>query len=364
MRLAIVDFGSFVLPYDFYLVTALAERDCSVIFFASETRFNPEFLDALRSHCRVEVVSRPVSRSVSGRTRALTSYMGLLWSIWSRRRDYDFVNLQFCARWQAEIPLFWMLRKKLIFTVHNAVPHDFRGRRYWPYGLMAGFARELWFLSRATAEEFYQRYSDRFRRKANIVPMGTIGVSPESPVTPYRLPSRLEGIAYWSTVKPYKGIELMLALAQDRGATEGGSRLEVHGRWDAELQPIRQDLIRHGVQAEDKYLSTEELQQLLTRDLVFLLPYRTASQSAALYTLLHHGRLFLTTDVGDLGDFMRRFGLAELILSSPTVESVRRCMAWLTENLPYAVERFAEAQRAMSWDEGVAAALAKLGPAR
>jgi glycosyltransferase involved in cell wall biosynthesis len=355
--LAIVDVGSFVLPYDFHLVSALAKRGCRVMFFASETRFNPEFLDALRSLPGVEVVSRPVSRSVSGRGKAGWSYLRLLWNVWCRRDEYDAVSLQFVGRWQIELPFWWLLRKKLIFTVHNAVPHDFHGRSYWPYRVVSGFARKLWFLSAAVAEDFHARYPGDFRGKSRLVQMGTQASQPHLPQVRYVMPERIEGLAYWSTVKPYKGIELMLALAHDRRARSGNELLEVHGRWAPDLQSIRQQLNELGVEALDRYLSADELLTLLSRDLVFVLPYRSASQSAAMYTLLHHGRFFMATDVGDLGDLLRRFGLESLILRDPTVASVRRCIAWLEANLPYATARFSEAQAAMSWDAAVDAIL-------
>lgn len=353
MRIAIVDIGSFVLPYDFHLVSALADRGCSVMFFASETRFNPEFLDALRSRPGVEVISQPVSRSVSGPVTAALSYLRLLWSVWSRRNEYKALSVQFLGRWQVELPLWWLLRRKLIFTVHNAVPHEFPGKRYWPFRVLAGFATELWFLSRAVADDFHSRYVGKFHGKSRLVQMGTQACYPDLPRVPYVVPCRVEGLAYWSTVKPYKGIELMLALARDRIVRGGKEVLEVHGRWASELQPIRIEISDLGVQAQDRYLTSEELQALLSRDLVFLLPYRSASQSAALYTLLHHGRFFIATDVGDLGDVLRRFGLEALILADRSVEAVARCMTWLDANLSYAAARLSDAQAELCWDPAI-----------
>lgn len=355
MRMALVDFGSHVVFYDYYLAKGLIDIGHKVVYFGSETKFNSEYLEALRNERGCSVLSKPVSRSVSSRRRGLFAYFSLIWSIWHRRDEYDRVNLQFCMLWPVEITLFWFLRKKFIYTVHNAVPHDYVGNSYLPFRVLAHLAREIWFPSEATAESFYRRYSQSFRSKGKVVQHGTMGVYPGCPLSPYRLPQKVEGVAYWSNIKPYKGIELMLDLVKRQDATGGNDVIEIYGRWSEELYPIRDEIRLLNGHVEDRFLTSEELTTILSRNLVFLLPYKSASQSGALYTLLHHGRLFMTTDTGDLGAFMRRFGLEGLILKDATVGSVDLCMAWLQDNLPYVIARFTAAQSEFSWSNSLLA---------
>jgi glycosyltransferase involved in cell wall biosynthesis len=356
MRMALVDFGSHVIFYDYYLAKGLLELGHQVVYFGSETKFNNEYLEALRNEQGCSVISKPVSRSVSSRLRGIGAYISLVRYIWRNRKDYDRVNLQFCTIWPVEIILFWFLRKKFIYTVHNAIPHDFSGYTYWPFRLFAYIADEIWFPSEATAESFYCRYSQCFRTKGKVVQIGTMGVYPGCPLSPYRLTKQIEGVAYWGNIKPYKGIDLMLDLVRRRAASNGNDVIEVYGRWLKELHPIRDEIRLLNGHVEDRFLSTDELTLLLSRDLVFLLPYKSASQSGALYTLLHHGRFFMATDTGDLGAFLRRFGLEGLILKDATVESVDQCMAWLKCNLSYAVSRFTAAQSELSWSNLLLAA--------
>lgn len=356
MRIALVDFGSFVLPYDYHLARALAEQGHQVTFFGSETRFNSEFLDAIRAYDTCLVISRPVSRSVAKRLLGVTSYIGLVVEIFRRRKSFDLINLQFCVVWPIEIVLFWLVRKKFVFTVHNAVPHGFAGRRYWPYLVLSKLAKELWFPSEFTADSFYKRYSQRFREKGKILQHGTMGIYPDCQPIPYRLPAAIEGLAYWSNIKPYKGIELVLAIAQRKLLTGLGDGIEVYGCWSDRLFPVRDKLKSMGTHVVDRFLTVDELSKLLSRDLVFLLPYKSASQSGALYSLLHHGRLFIASDTGDLGAFLKRFGLERLVLKDATVESVDQCMNWLKANLLYVIARFAEAQTEMSWPRSLEAA--------
>jgi len=363
MRMALVDFGSHVVFYDYYLAKGLVNLGHQVVYFGSDTKFNNEYLEALSNEGGCRVISKPVSRSVSSRWRGLCAYLSLAWNIWHHRNEYDRVNLQFCTLWPVEIILFWLLRKKFIYTVHNAVPHDYIGNTYWPFRVLAHLAKEIWFPSEATAESFYRRYSQRFRSKGKVVQHGTMGVYPGCPLSPYKIPRHIEGVAYWSNIKPYKGIELMLALVKRRAASNANDVIEVYGRWSKELYPIRDEIRLLNGQVVDRFLSSDELTLLLSRDLVFLLPYKSASQSGVLYTLLHHGRLFMATDTGDLGAFLRRFSLEGLILNDATVESVDQCIAWLKENLPYVITRFTAAQSELSWSNSLLAADIGLGDA-
>jgi hypothetical protein len=89
---------------------------------------------------------------------------------------------------------------------------------------------------------------------------------------------------------------------------------------------------------------------LLGRNVVFLLPYEQASQSGALYALLNHGCLFICSDVGDLGSFMRRFGLEGLLLRDRSAEAVAECLDHLAANGTAVTHSLARAQQALHWD--------------
>src|SRR5207247_460308 len=152
--------------------------------------------------------------------------------LWNARR-YAIVNLQFSGFWPAEWIVMALLRRKFVYTIHNAVPHGFVGQRHRPTERLATLARSLVFVSEA--------------------PRG------------------------------------------ERCAA--------------------------GVVVQDGYLAEAELLRLLADDVVFVLPYRDASQSGALYALLNHGRFFICADAGDLGAFMRRHGLEGLLLRERGAEA-------------------------------------------
>lgn len=353
-RIAIVDPGSFVLPYDFHLVQALAGTGTAIDFYGSTTRFNGEFLAALSTLPGVTVRARPISGSVAPRWRGALAYAGQLLGLLVHAGRYAKVNLQFSAIWPLEWLVFGWLRRKFVFTVHNAVPHGFQGERHGPTRRLAQLAASLVFVSEATRDDFLRRYGEAFRAKATVLPHGLLPATPASRPVPYAARPAPRKLVFWSRVQPYKGVEIFRELAQSPEVKRRGLSLAVHGAWSAELHALRDELRGLGVAIHDEYLDDAALLALLSEDALFLLPYQRASQSGALYALLAHGRLFCCTDTGDLGGFLRRFGLDGLLLADRSAAAVLRCLDHLAAHPAEVAEAFGRAQEALRWDRLVA----------
>ena len=348
-RIAIVDPASFVLPYDFQLVKALAERGDEVDFYGSLTRYNGEFLEAMRGLPNVKVHARAVSGSVAPRWRGMAAYASLLVALLFGGGRFSVVNLQFSAFWPFDLLAAFALRRRFVFTVHNAVPHGFKGLRHSPTRWLASLAHRLVFVSEATREDFQRRYGKAFDAKSSVLAHGLLPVTPGAGSVAYGGGGKPQALVFWSTVKPYKGVELFADLARSEAIRGRGLALEVHGAWDASLQPLREQLVQLGVAVHDEYLDEKRLLALLARDAVFLLPYERASQSGALYSLLHHGRVFICADVGDLGALMRRFGLEGLLLRDRSARSVIDCLDHLDANREAVEATFERARQSLAW---------------
>jgi len=357
-RIAIVDPGSFVLFYDFPLVKALVGQGRGVDFHGSTTRYNGEFLDAIRSLPGVRVQVQPISSTMATRWRGALAYLRLLAGLLWRAPGYELVNLQFSGFWPFEMPVFWLLRHKFVFTVHNAVPHGFSGQRHRPTLWLASLARSLVFVSQATHDDFLRRYGERFRGTSSVLPLGLLPVAPGADeMVPYTAASaRPHALVFWSTVKPYKGVELFGELARSDEIRWRGLSLAIYGAWADELQGLRVELAGLGVTIRDGFLDHTELLSLLAQDAVFLLPYQRASQSGALYSLLNHGRIFICADSGDLGAFMRRYGLEGLLLKSRSAEAVVECLDYLEAHRAAVLAALDRAQQALRWDRLLAEA--------
>jgi len=351
LSLAIVDPGSFVLPYDHQLVRSLAARGDRVDFYGSTTRYNGGFLAAMAVLPGVTVRSRPISGSVAPRWRGALAYLRLLATLLWNARRYAIVNLQFSGFWPAEWVVMALLRRKFVYTVHNAVPHGHEGLKHRPTERLALLARALVFVSEATRDDFLRRYGEAFRAKASVLPHGLLPVAPQCGVVDYDAQAPTpRALVFWSTVKPYKGVELFAELARSDEIRQRGLALQIHGSWASELRGLRGELATLGVAIDDGYLDEPQLLRLLADDVAFLLPYRAASQSGALYSLLNHGRFFICADAGDLGVFMRRFGLEGLLLRERSAAAVVECLDYLEANRATVVDALRQAQEALRWD--------------
>lgn len=355
-EVALLDGASFVLPYDHALVQALHQGGHRVAVFASRTRYNGEFLQALRALPGVRVQAAAVSRTAAPRWRGLLAYAGLQWRLWRQRGRFACVNLQFSAGavagWPLEWPLAWALRRagvRLAYTVHNAVPHGFAGPRHAPTLRLARLARWLVFASAATRDDFLRRYGAQFADRSRVLPHGLLPLVPGQAPRPVRVLARPEAVVFWGTVKAYKGVALMAELAASAEFRARGLGLEVHGQWDAALHPLRDRLRAAGVRIEDGFLPPDALQRLMARPVLFVLPYTQASQSGALFSLLHQGCTMACSDVGDLGDFLRRHGLQVLCLAERSAPALLQLLDRLADQAQPVAAALQAAQDAHAW---------------
>ena len=353
-EVAIVDGASFVLPYDHGLIGGLVRRGHRVRLYASRTRYNGEFLDALRAQPGVTVIDRAVSGSVASRLAGVIDYAGLLLALWRDRARLAVVNLQFSVLAPLEWPLCWLLRDKLVYTVHNAVPHGHIGLQHGRTRRIATLARQLVFASAATQADFLRRYGSGYATKSTVLPHGLLPIAPGDAPQAVRPMAQPEALVFWGTVKAYKGIELFADLARSAAFRALGLPLEVHGRWDAALHPLRDELVAAGVRIVDRYLDAAALRELTARPVLFLLPYRDATQSGALYTLLHQGCTFACSDTGDLAAFLRRHGLQALLLADRSVAAVMAVLQRLREQAPAIAAALQTAQEQSTWDQTLA----------
>jgi len=217
-------------------------------------------------------------------------------------------------------------------------------------------ATALLFVSASTRDDFIDRYGERFRVKSHVLPHGLMPAAPGIEPVAYAGGAVPRALVFWGRVQPYKGVELFADLARSPQLRARGMALKVVGAWSAELMPVKAELASLGVQVDDRYLDTPALLALLAEEAIFLLPYQRASQSGALYTLLHHGRVFICADTGDLGDFMRRHGLEGLLLKERSVSAVLDCVAYFELHRDAVLQAFQRAQDAHRWGRLIAEA--------
>lgn len=347
---AVVDPGSSVLPFDYYFCRSHISNGARVTLLASETSYNAEFLSELANQDGADVRLWRISSTVANRVRGVLNYLRLLIFLIVNAHRFDLVYYNFPRNWVLEAALFWALGSKAVFCIHNAVPHESSARRHFGTSVLASCAHQLLFVSHWTRRDFLSRYGSEYDEKSSIVQHGVMGIDPQDEPQAYQLYEGFLGVAFWGNIKPYKGIELFRIEPEAWLPQNVGHRYLIAGKWDAKVSHLKADYqARSEIELRDGFLCREAVKSLLAQNFVFVLPYRRASQSGILYTLLFYGRYFLATDQGDVGEFLRANGLDELLIADFSADELRRAMNWLVGNLTYVQAKLSAAQGAYTW---------------
>ena len=334
-RIAVVDPASFVLPFDYYLVKALAAEGITVDFFCSRTTANIGLVGQLKLARHIRVFEYYVSSTVAGRLSGVFNYLRMCLGILRRIQRYDAVILQYSILPALELLAFCPVRRKLWLQVHE--DSGLAGRRHAPFLLkvLKRMSRRLLFASPTVMAQHLRSYPDSPER-LSLTRHGVLPVFPEDlSIAVKGHPHPCKVLVFWGLVKHYKGVDLFAQLA-DSGMFKEFA-LEVHGKWHPSTLRTKQALMKKGILVNDFFLTPADLRRLLLRPVLFILPYRSASQSGVLYTLLNYGCVFVSTDVGDNGQFLRDRGLGDLLFDRTDIGSAYRAVH-------YAYEHFSDLQ--------------------
>ena len=348
-KIALIDSGSFVLPYDYHLITSLKGAGYEIDLYCSETIYNPQFIDALRLEEKVNVISLAISKTSSNRIRGILNYFFLWAKIIYKRHQYEYIILQFPTIWIVDLICLLIIRKRSAFLVHNHKPHDRKSKIYTPYMVISKAVNLLIFISDYTQEKFIETYGRKYLNKTQLIPHGLLSITPESSTKPYSKPPNNNTVIYWGNIKPYKGIEFIKELSIQKNTKQIDINIEIFGKWSQELISLKNELIDLNIKISDKFLTEQEVLSLLDKEAVFILPYKTATQSGAMYTLLNYGKYFIATDVGEIGRIFREHQLSNLLIDYNDPSSVETALKYLKENALYVQNKMQAIQESSKW---------------
>jgi glycosyltransferase involved in cell wall biosynthesis len=360
MRIALVDPASFVLPYDVALVRGLLSNNHTVTLYCSNTSYNGEllhnasFFDQQNPDASFQVFRFDVSRTVArNRVVGLFNYALMLLSVFKRRRYYDTILLQFGIFLPFELLFFLANKRAVSFVIHDDVPHGFRRSRHWPTIIRALCSQRIIFVSEIVRCRFFSNSPiGRLNNRAVVLQHGTLSAYPSKQSKSLFCETHERAIlTFFGAVKPYKGIETLVSVKPLMPEVP----FEIFGRWEVGLLPVAQRARALGIRVEDGFLTNDSLDQILQQRRVFILPYQKASQSGVLYLLLHYARPFVSTDSGDLGFFLKKHGLHELLFDSNDPADVAESVRWALANYDALVNRLQEIRLNYDWGRIISA---------
>ncbi len=321
-KIAIIDPASYTLPYDYFYITEISKY-YEVDFYYSNTKYNYEYIKKLESNQNVHLLEYNISTSVISKAQGFLNYIRMLIKVLRQKETYYKIHFMWNLFLPLEKPFFKLLDDKFIFTFHNNVPHSFDGSIFKPYATINHLASKKVFVSKFTQEQFLKSYDNS--GQYFLLNHGIMLFEDKTTHVKNKKEIRKE-ICFWGRVEEYKGVDIFLHYLQTID-------ISIYGKWNKNLENLKKQLDnKNNIQIIDDYLSSDELINLLTSETIFILPYKDATQSGVLYTLLAYEKVFISSDVGENSKFLVENSLSELVFNRDDEKSILKAINYAKVN--------------------------------
>lgn len=342
MKVAILDPSSYTLAYDkFYTLEIKKELD--VVFYLSSLEgVSEDFVKSLNKK-GIETKVFKVSAKNYTRFKGVKDYLMMLFMVTKKYHQYDYIHFQWSIFFLLELPFLLFFRRKLVFTIHNDVPHGYKGKIYFPYWLISKIAKKIVFVSQYTKSQFEKNYG--FSQKYILVQHGLMRVQNDSKTELNFAKADCSGVVFWGRVERYKGIDIFLKNFED-------VNVSIVGRWAKELTILKEQLLeKPKIFIQDEYISESEIYSLISNTKsIFILPYNSATQSGVLYTFLAHSCVFISSNVGENYQFLKKHGLEQLSFDREDSHSILSAYKYALLNFDQLKIRIREISEEYEWD--------------
>jgi glycosyltransferase involved in cell wall biosynthesis len=358
VRVVQVDPLAFTPPYDDGLCAALARRGHEVSLLTSRFLHGPT--PAPRGYAREEVFLPLSGRLFASRPRSplripvkAAEYGPSAWRALRRVRALrpDVVHLQWLPL--PRLDRRWLGRLATdvptVFTAHDVLP-------------------------RRTAEQV-DTWLELFRTVARVVvhserardSLAGLGVEPEriavidhpvfdDPGGPAPAPPNGTTLLFFGLIREYKGLDVLLHALPEIAQRVPDARLVVAGDPIDPVEPLQTLAAELGVAERVewrlRFVPREEVAALMAAATVAVLPYRQIDASGVLADALGHGRPAVVSDLGQVGETVRRFGAGATVPPEDPAALAAACIHLLGNRkaLASAFAGVERARAALTWD--------------
>jgi glycosyltransferase involved in cell wall biosynthesis len=309
-------------PYVFGLVTALISRATPLDVIGSDDLDCPE----LRGKPGVNFLNlrgnqRPDAKFTTKVFRVLRYYAKLIgYAAAAKPRIFHILwNSKFELFDRTLLTLYYkLLRKKIVLTAHNvnADRRDSKDTHLNRLTLRIQYrlADHIFVHTDRMKLELVEGFGAEENR-VTVIPFGINNAVPNTRLTPADARQRLgicdgeRTILFFGRIKPYKGLEYLIAALRHILARREGYRLIIAGMpitceryWTAILETIRDDVQKGRVLLRADFIPDDETELYFKAADVLVLPYRHIYQSGVLFLGYSLGLPVLAADVGSLKD--------------------------------------------------------------
>ena len=309
-------------PYVFGLTTSLLQKGAVLDLIGSDELDFPEF----RSNPAVNFLnlrgSNPPGVSFRRKVFRVSMYYAKLirYATTAKPKIFHILwNNKFEVFDRTLLMLYYrLLGKRIVLTVHNVN----RGRRdskdarlnRLTLGIQYRLGDHIFVHTEKMRHELVEEFGVQ-RARVTVIPFGINNAVPNTLLTPGDAKQRLglreeeRAILFFGRIKPYKGLEYLIAAFRQVLARGGNYRLIIAGRperceeyWRAIKAEIHEDVQRGRVLLRADFIPDDETEVYFKAADILVLPYRDIYQSGVLFLGHSFGLPVLAADVGSLKD--------------------------------------------------------------
>lgn len=240
--------------------------------------------------------------------------------------------------------LLYLLRKKLVFTLHDPFPHSAKNNREFEFCRKLAFKwiPKIILLNDAQTEKFCEVY--KFPRNrlfhARLGKYDCINYLSEHLGSAKEQPEQLRGqkyILFFGLIAPYKGVEYLLEAFKKMQQDYPDVKLLIAGSgklyFDESLYKGNANVV-----LMNHYIPLAQLAGLLKNALFTVCPYKDATQSGVVQTAFSMGTPIVASDVGNFAVAIED-GKSGMIVPPCDADALARAMAELVGH-PERLEMF------------------------
>lgn len=341
-KICIVDPSSYTLPYDSSLIQELSKY-YYVDFYCSKGKTYSTYYKKLEKYCFLK--SYNVSPSIPGNNLffGLINYLLMLIDIYKNRKLYDVINFQWSIFFLFDSLFFSFLRKKIVFTIHNHVPHSSNRNFDFKVYVLSMLSLKNIFVSSYTFDAFENIYfssNKNFLLQHGIMPLSDIDCNYSEYCGDYSL----HNLTFWGRVEEYKGVDVLLSKELHQ------LNIGIYGSWSKNLSDLKNKFKKSkNIVLIDEYISNEEVLKILSQKSIFVLPYKSATQSGVLYTLLAHKVIFISSNAGENANFLKTHNLESLIFDRNSIADFIRAYEYAVSNYDFLKSCFTKISIEYDW---------------
>jgi glycosyltransferase involved in cell wall biosynthesis len=244
----------------------------------------------------------------------------------------------------------WLLKlakrrgAKLVYTVHNLLPHDPKKDYQKEFDRVYGFMDALICHTRETKDRLIEEFGVD-GRKLWVIPHGPLFYDHE-PIEKNEAKRRLgispehRMVLYQGLVRRYKGLDFLLDAWSELHQKEPNARLLIAGRGEAgDMEMVKAKVEALGLQSsvrlDLRYITSEELPIYYQAADIAVYPHREITQSGALMTGIAFRKPIIATNLTGFREALEGYAGA-VIVEYGEVKRLSKALEELIGNLPEA----------------------------